>query len=69
LKPPIKWRRHASDPAQLRQIFGTNLKQLCQNKPSISAVTRDLGINRTQFNRYMSGESFPRPDILYKTSA
>ena len=65
MKPPIKWRRHASDPAQLRQIFGNNLKQLCQNKPSISAVTRDLGINRTQFNRFMSGESFPRPDTLH----
>lgn len=65
MKPPIKRRQHAPDPAQLRQIFGTNLKQLCRSKPSISAVTRDLGINRTQFNRYISGESFPRPDILH----
>jgi transcriptional regulator with XRE-family HTH domain len=23
-----------------------------------------LGINRTQFNRYLCGESFPRPDVL-----
>ncbi|GAA6182103.1 hypothetical protein NBRC116594_35410 [Shimia sp. NS0008-38b] len=31
---------------------------------SVSALCRDLGINRTQFNRYLAGESFPRPDIL-----
>lgn len=51
-------------PAQLRNMFGTNLRQLAQNYSSISALSRDLGINRTQFNRYLSGESFPRPDIL-----
>ena len=51
-------------PAQLRNMFGTNLRHLAQNYPSISELSRRLGINRTQFNRYMSGESFPRPDIL-----
>jgi transcriptional regulator with XRE-family HTH domain len=54
-----------SSPAQLRQIFGTNLRKLCQSRRSVSAVSRDLGINRTQFNRYLSGESFPRLDVLY----
>ena len=47
------------------QIFGTNLRQLCQSRRSVSAVSKDLGISRTQFNRYLSGESFPRPDVLY----
>lgn len=51
-------------PAQLREMFGTNLRHLARDFPSISELTRQLGINRTQFNRYMSGESFPRPDIL-----
>lgn len=51
-------------PAQLRTMFGTNLRHLSQNYPSISELARQLGINRTQFNRYLSGESFPRPDIL-----
>ena len=23
-----------------------------------------MGIHRTQFNRYLSGESWPRPDVL-----
>ncbi|WP_424833381.1 helix-turn-helix domain-containing protein [Ruegeria sp.] len=52
------------DPAELRIMFGENLKQLAEAYPSISELCRQLGINRTQFNRYLSGESFPRPDIL-----
>lgn len=32
----------------------------------MSSLCRELGINRTQFNRYMSGESFPRPDVLHR---
>ncbi|MCL6283051.1 helix-turn-helix domain-containing protein [Ruegeria sp. 2012CJ41-6] len=45
-------------------IFGDNLRQLSRTYPSISELSRQLGINRTQFNRYLSGESFPRPDVL-----
>lgn len=45
-------------------MFGANLKKLSQSHPSISEVSRQLGINRTQLNRYLSGESFPRPDVL-----
>lgn len=45
-------------------MFGANLRLLAQGHPSISALSRELGINRTQFNRYLSGESFPRPDVL-----
>lgn len=51
-------------PAQLRNMFGANLRHLSREYPSISALARQLGINRTQFNRYLSGESFPRPDVL-----
>jgi len=51
-------------PAQLRDMFGANLRQLSKRYPSISELSRQLGINRTQFNRYLSGESFPRPDVL-----
>ncbi|WP_298836174.1 helix-turn-helix transcriptional regulator [uncultured Roseobacter sp.] len=51
-------------PAQLRNMFGANLRFLAADYPSISALSRELGINRTQFNRYLSGESFPRPDVL-----
>lgn len=51
-------------PAELRSMFGANLRQLANRYPSISELSRQLGINRTQFNRYLSGESFPRPDVL-----
>ncbi len=51
-------------PAQLRNMFGANLRTLAQDYRSISALARELRINRTQFNRYLSGESFPRPDVL-----
>lgn len=50
----------------MRKVFGQNLRLLCEGYPSISGLCRDLGINRTQFNRYMSGESFPRPDVLHR---
>lgn len=53
-------------PADLRNMFGANLRQLARGSQSISALCRDLGINRTQFNRYLSGESFPRPDVLFR---
>ena len=50
-------------------MFGANLRILAQQYPSISDLSRRLGINRTQFNRYLSGESFPRPDVLDRICA
>ncbi|MEY8840789.1 helix-turn-helix domain-containing protein [Cribrihabitans sp. XS_ASV171] len=47
-------------------MFGENLRRLSRQYPSISELSRQLGINRTQYNRYLSGESFPRPDVLDK---
>lgn len=54
----------ARSPSELRNMFGTNLRHLAKGYPSISKLSRSLGINRTQFNRYLAGESFPRPDVL-----
>lgn len=51
-------------PAQLRAMFGANLRKLSDDYRSISSLARELRINRTQFNRYLNGESFPRPDVL-----
>ena len=53
-------------PAELRSVFGANLRKLGSSAASISALCRDLGINRTQFNRYLAGESFARPDVLHR---
>jgi transcriptional regulator with XRE-family HTH domain len=57
------------DPAALREVFGQNLQLLSERYSSIAELCRKLGINRTQFNRYMTGESFPRPDVLYRICA
>lgn len=56
--------QNTPSPSELRNMFGANLRQLASAYPSISELSRQLGINRTQFNRYLSGESFPRPDVL-----
>lgn len=53
-------------PSELRDMFGRNLRLLAADHSSVSELSRVLGINRTQFNRYLSGESFPRPDVLAK---
>ena len=58
-----------ASPSEIRAIFGENLKKLCAATGSIAALCRELQINRTQFNRYLSGESFPRPDVLAKICA
>ncbi|MCR9125328.1 MAG: helix-turn-helix transcriptional regulator [Rhodobacteraceae bacterium] len=50
-------------------MFGQNLRMLTALYPSVSEVSRQLGINRTQFNRYLAGESFPRPDVLARICA
>ncbi|WP_137702005.1 helix-turn-helix domain-containing protein [Marimonas lutisalis] len=55
-----------NDPAELRGIFGANLRLLASSYASIAGLCRELGINRTQFNRYLGGESFPRPDVLHR---
>ncbi|CUH77598.1 helix-turn-helix domain-containing protein [Tropicibacter naphthalenivorans] len=57
---------HRPTPSELRSMLGANLRQLAQQAASVSALCRDLGINRTQFNRYLAGESFPRPDVLHR---
>lgn len=57
-------KKNRRSPAELRSMFGANLRYLAQRFTSISELSRQLGINRTQFNRYLAGESFPRPDVL-----
>ncbi len=39
--------------------FSSNLRNLCTEKPSITHVCREVGINRQQFNRYLSGKGLP----------
>ena len=39
--------------------FAANLRLLCSTEPSVSAVCRQIGINRQQFNKYLNGSSHP----------
>ena len=43
-----------------------NLRLLCSYRPSISQVSRDLDINRSQLNRYLAGTSTPRAALMRK---
>jgi transcriptional regulator with XRE-family HTH domain len=46
--------------------FAANLRQLCALQTSIADVCRDTGINRQQFNKYLSGRAIPSARILRK---
>ena len=48
----------------VREVFSKNLRELCDERPSVSAVCRDLSINRQQFARYLSGGALPSKDNL-----
>ena len=39
--------------------FSSNLRFLCAEAPSIAQICRDIGLNRQQFNRYLSGKGLP----------
>jgi len=42
-----------------RASLKTNLRYLCQFHRSVSVVAREIGINRQQFEKYVSGASYP----------
>lgn len=54
------------DKMTLRETFSSNLRRLCEREPSIAAVCRAAAINRQQFNRYLSGATFPTDSNLRK---
>lgn len=46
-------------------ILGRNLRVLLDRRgEAVAAACREMGVNRTQFNRYLGMESWPRPDVL-----
>ena len=49
--------------------FAENLRDLCLSKGTIAVVCRDLGMNRQQFNKYLSGAALPNPVTLTKIAA
>ncbi len=39
--------------------FSENLRLLCSRKPSVSELCREIGLNRQQFGKYLSGAALP----------
>lgn len=53
-------------PSELREIFRKKLRFAVNMVGSVNKACALIGVNRTQFNRYLSGQSMPRPELLYK---
>ena len=53
----------------LRDLLAMNLRRLCDREPSISAVCRKLGINRQQFNNYLSARNLPNETVVAQICA
>lgn len=45
-------------------LFARRLRELCDQRASHAQVARDLGINRQQLSRYLSGGTVPRDGLL-----
>lgn len=53
-------------PPELREIFRRKLRHAVTMIGSVKLACELIGVNRTQFNRYLSGQSMPRPELLYQ---
>ena len=47
------------EPEDRMMAFAANLRLLCDRQGSISQICRKVGINRQQFNKYLSGRHMP----------
>jgi transcriptional regulator with XRE-family HTH domain len=50
--------------SEMQANLAANLRLLCGYYPSIAHVCRTLGINRTQFNRYLGAKALPSANLL-----
>ena len=48
----------------LGQDFAQNLRLLTDHYPSVAEVCRKIGVNRSQYNKYLSGKSAPSRHML-----
>lgn len=51
---------------EVREVFAQNLRNLCDTRPSIASVCREMDINRQQFARYLGGKGLPNTANLDK---
>jgi transcriptional regulator with XRE-family HTH domain len=49
---------------EMQANFAENLRLACSHTGSVSEVCRRVGINRSQFNRYLTAKTRPSPHIL-----
>ena len=50
----------------VRSIFASNLRRLSSAQKSHAHVARELGLNRQQFNGYITGKNLPNEGIIDK---
>lgn len=53
---------------QVRDIFASNLRRLCETRGSINFVCRQLGIHRQQFALYLRGDRLPNKRTMDRLS-
>ncbi len=51
------------------KVFGQNLRALAIERGTLAHACNDLGLSKIQFQRYLRGESFPKPHILQQICA
>jgi len=44
---------------EARRVFSANLRTLCNQQGSVSALCRKINVNRQQFNKYLAGKHLP----------
>jgi transcriptional regulator with XRE-family HTH domain len=58
--------RALDEPPAAPDDFCSNLRLACSFHPSIAEVCRSLGVNRAQFNKYLSGATRPSAHMLQR---
>lgn len=53
----------------MSENFSQNLRSLCANHGSLAQICREIGINRQQFNRYVTGAGMPSAHNLRRIAA
>lgn len=61
--------RPKTNNSQANNIFANNLLALIGQQHTLTSLSRDLRIHRNQLQRFVDGQSFPRPDILLRICA
>ena len=53
----------------LKEVVGRNLVRLTKDATSISDICREIGVHRSQFERYLKGRSLPSDEMLARLAS